>query len=141
MKKWRLPLALSLTVLWLWFIFARSAMNAEESDAESGAVLELLLRFFPFLTMHLVRKLAHITEYGILGVLLCLDWKWIGKGNVLLPAGVGLLAAAADEYLQTFIPGRSGEIRDVLLDFSGVAAGIAVLLLLFRWKEAKHRAK
>ena len=138
-KRWRLWLALGVTALWLWFIYARSAQPAEVSHAESEGVLEFLLRFFPFLDMYLVRKLAHFTEYSILGGLLCLDWSLLGKPALLLSAATGLLAAGADECLQTFIPGRSGELGDVLLDLFGVIAGAGLVLLLRRRKEAKGR--
>ncbi len=140
-KRWKLWLALAATGLWLWFIYARSAQPADISGAESEDVLEFLLRFFPFLTLHAVRKLAHFTEFFILGGLLYLDTGLLGRPSLPLSLGVGLLAAGADEYLQTFIPGRSGELRDVLLDLLGVAVGAAAALLLRRRKEARnHRA-
>ena len=41
-------------------------------------------------------------------------WAWV----------VGTLYAASDEIHQLFVPGRSGQLRDVLLDSAGVAAGI-----------------
>ena len=140
--RWKLWLALGVTVLWIAFIFARSLRNADDSEAESGLVLDLLLKVFPFLTMHAVRKLAHFTEYFILGGLLYLDRRLMGRGPALLPLGAALLTAAADEYIQTFVPGRSGQLRDVLLDLFGAAAGIGAGLLLHRWKEAKrHRER
>lgn len=137
--RWKLWLALSLTALWLAFIYARSAQTAESSDGESAAWLELLLKLFPWMTMRLVRKLAHFTEFFILGALLYLDWRLLDRGSALLPLGAGLLFAGADEYLQTFIPGRSGELRDVLLDFCGVAAGVLLALALRRGKERRRR--
>ncbi len=137
-RRWRLGAALLATGLWLWFIYARSAKTAELSDQESGVLLELLVKIFPFLTMHLIRKLAHFTEYLILGALLYLDWRLIGRGPLLLVPGLGLLAAAADEYLQTFVPGRSGEMKDVLLDCSGVLTAVCLALLLRRGKEKRN---
>ena len=138
-KRWKLCLALGATALWLWFIYARSAQPAELSHLESEGVLELLIRFFPFLDIYIVRKLAHFTEFFILGGLLYLDWSLLGKPSLLRAAATGLLAAAADEYLQTFIPGRSGQLSDVLLDMLGVIVGAGLVLLLRRRKEAKGR--
>ena len=138
-SKWPLLLALAATGLWLWFIYARSAQPAELSHLESEGVLELLLRLFPFLTLHFVRKLAHFVEYFILGGLLYLDWSLLGKPSLLPAAGTGLLAAAGDEFLQTFVPGRSGEVADVLLDLFGVVVGAGLLLLLRKRKEARRR--
>lgn len=138
-SKWPLLLALAATALWLWFIYARSAKPAEVSHLESEGVLELLLHLFPFLTLRAVRKLAHFAEYFLLGGLLYLDWSLLGRPSLLLSAGAGLAAAAGDEFLQTFVPGRSGELGDVLLDLSGVIVGAGAVLLLRKWKEAKGR--
>ena len=130
--KWKLIAALIATALWLWFIFARSARSAELSRQESGAVLEWLRKLLPFLTVHTVRKLAHFIEFFILGALLWTDWRLLRRGPILLPLGFSLLAASADELLQTRFPGRSGEVRVVLLDFAGAAAAILLCLLLSR---------
>jgi len=89
--------------------------------------------------MLLVRKLAHFTEYAVLGALLWLDWRLLGRDGLLLPLGAGLLFAAGDELLQTFIPGRSGELLDVLLDFSGVLAAVLPARLIRKRKENKRR--
>ncbi|WP_245575523.1 VanZ family protein [Alkalicoccus chagannorensis] len=42
--------------------------------------------------------------------------------------------AASDEYHQTFIPGRSGEVSDVVIDGIGAFVGISFYLLIRkRW--------
>ena len=138
-KGWKLALSLVATALWLWFIYSRSLQNADVSDAESGAVLGFLERFFPFLDMFLVRKLAHFTEYFILGALLYLDWRLLTKGSLWLPLAASLLFAASDELLQTRVPGRSGQLSDVLLDFCGAALAVCVLYLFSRIR--KHHKK
>ena len=139
--KWKLILALAATVLWLGFIYARSCATGEESRAESRWVLQLLQRLFPFADVVMVRKGAHVVEFFVLGALLYLDWRLLGRNAVCVPLGAGLLFAAGDEFLQTFIPARSGEILDVLIDFCGVAAGVGAGLLLRKWKEGRRRAK
>ena len=50
----------------------------------------------------------------------------IGKG-ILIPWAVATVYAATDEFHQLFVPGRSGQISDVLLDSAGVMAGLLVL--------------
>ena len=139
--KWKLCLALAVTVLWLWFIYSRSLSNGDASHVESSTVLEWLRRFLPFLNTKIVRKGAHIFEFCVLGALLYLDWRLLGRSTVLVPLGTGLVFAAADELLQTFVPARSGEVLDVLIDFCGVAAGVGAGLLLRRWKEGRRRGK
>ena len=140
-KRYALWLALGATVLWLCFIYTRSSKPAVVSDQESGWVMELLQRLIPSISMRLVRKLAHFTEYAVLGGLLWLDLRLWGRGSVLLPLGAGLVFAVADELLQTFIPGRSGQVKDVLIDFCGVCFAVGLLWLIFRWRERKRAQK
>ena len=41
-----------------------------------------------------------------------------------------LLTALTDETIQLFVPGRSGQVTDVWIDFSGVLTGLVVGLIL-----------
>ena len=133
--RWKRAVALLITGLWIWFIFARSAKTAGESSAESATISAFLIQMFPWLTVHAVRKLAHFTEYFILGILLFTDWRMLRRGFVFLPLGFGAVVACVDEFLiQRNTLGRSGELRDVLLDSFGVAAAVGIFLLLNRRK-------
>ena len=69
-----------------------------------------------------LRKLAHLTEYAILGALLL---RAVGARVPALVAGVAY--AVGDEIHQTFVPGRQGSVLDVLIDSAGVVIGILVL--------------
>ena len=66
-----------------------------------------------------LRKLAHLAEYAILGVLVvrALLRPWLA---VLL---VGLYAIS-DEVHQTFVEGRVGAPLDVAIDTAGALAGV-----------------
>jgi VanZ family protein len=69
-----------------------------------------------------LRKLAHATEYAILGFLLlrALGSDW--------PAfALGMAYAATDELHQHFVPGRLGSPIDVAIDAAGVAVGVFVV--------------
>ena len=70
-----------------------------------------------------LRKLAHLAEYAILGSLLAraLGRPWLA---ILL----GSFYAVSDEIHQTFVPGRVGAPLDWALDTVGVVAGVALLL-------------
>ena len=68
-----------------------------------------------------LRKLAHATEYAILGALLV---RALGHASAAFAAGVAY--AISDEIHQTFVPGREGAPLDVLIDAIGVAVGIAL---------------
>ena len=115
-----------LCALWLAVIFGHSLMPAEASKAESGGLLAWLSALFPFLTQHLLRKLAHASEFALLGFLLaqCLC------GQIIRPLLAGLICALADETIQLYVPGRSGEVRDVWIDFAGTAAAVTLVCLI-----------
>lgn len=122
-NKWLTGILLLSTVLWVGFIFTRSLQPAEVSHAESMTVLGWLPPMFRWISLHFVRKAAHFLEFFLLGLLLCLDAGRLGIRRIWLPLGLGLLAALTDETIQRFVPGRSGELADVLLDFVGSTAG------------------
>ena len=67
-----------------------------------------------------LRKLAHVAEYTVLGALLA---RAFGRSGVALALGVAY--AVSDELHQHFVPGRRGAPLDVLIDSVGVALGIA----------------
>ena len=53
------------------------------------------------------------------------------------------MLAGLDEYHQTFIPGRSGELRDVCVDLAGAALAAALVWLLLRaarWRNERRRS-
>jgi len=66
-----------------------------------------------------LRKLAHVAEYAILGALL------LRALEALVPAlALGVLYAAADEVHQAFVAGRHGSPIDVLVDACGLTVGV-----------------
>lgn len=74
-----------------------------------------------------LRKLAHATEYAVLGALL---ERALSRP---LPAlALGLAYAVSDELHQHFVPGRTGDPRDVAIDALGVFVGIALYRRLRR---------
>ena len=69
----------------------------------------------------LLRKLGHMTEYG----LLC--WLWLrALGRPATAAGIALAYAASDEWHQSFVEGRVGTPVDWQIDAAGVAVAIAL---------------
>ncbi len=122
-------------LLWIIFIFCRSLKPAEISSLESQWVLELLQRLCPFdLSMRVIRKLAHFTEFAILGALAGLLFEGWFKGlfsGLLLAVMAGVIIALCDETIQLFVPGRTGRVPDVWLDIAGAFTG-AVLALAGR---------
>jgi VanZ family protein len=69
-----------------------------------------------------LRKLAHVTEYLILTLLLL---RALRRSGVALAVPVAIAAALAyassDEWHQSFVPGRTATPRDVAIDGVGIA--------------------
>ncbi len=98
-----------------------------------------------------VRKTGHVTEYFILAITIVLPlYVVFGLRHVILFIISGILCvllACFDEYHQTFIAGRTGTPRDVLIDSIGIFAGILVAEVfcfagrktIFAPLEKKHR--
>jgi VanZ family protein len=55
----------------------------------------------------------------------------------LIGGGLAALHALSDEYHQTFVPGRSGDLLDVLVDGVGICGAI----LLDWWLERRRRLR
>jgi VanZ family protein len=80
----------------------------------------------------IVRKLAHLTEFTILGGLLyTILRRYITYGTVIKTIGLGMLIASLDEFIQLFSPGRSSQISDVLIDTVGIIIGILLVKLAY----------
>ena len=82
------------------------------------------------ITEHIIRKLAHFTEFTALGILLSIDTVLFLKNMkqyVWIPLFIGPLI---DETIQLFPIGRSSSVKDVWIDFSGVIFGTILLLVL-----------
>ena len=69
-----------------------------------------------------LRKAAHMTEYGLLWLLW---WRALGYGRPVPAVAITLAYAASDELHQHFVPGRHGTPVDWAIDAAGV--GVAVL--------------
>ena len=128
-----------LTVLQLVFIFSQSLLDAPASSEESGFVLKIVTPVLEIfvgkgnVTEAIVRKTAHFTEFAVLGALTAWLSYLLGKRRPLhyvFTLLCCLAAAVTDESIQLLVSGRSGEVRDVLIDFSGAAAGTAVIMII-----------
>ena len=148
-----------LTIAVMVMIFCFSTEPAEKSDETSGVLARQVIgmlypeyEFYPE-TQRLelydniqtaVRKGAHFTEFAALGLLLrlCLE-SWFGKRTWLLPASwaAGTLYACTDEIHQMQIDGRTGQWTDVILDSTGVLAGVLIAVLALFLIRRKHTRK
>jgi VanZ family protein len=82
---------------------------------------------------HIVRKTAHFMEYALLAVAWVVHFMFHKvrlRGRIGFPILLSSAFAVSDEFHQTFVAGRSGQVSDVVLDSCGAVTGALAMLLL-----------
>ena len=129
-----------LVILYLMFIFGNSLQTGEVSGSLSRQIAEAVVEFLKlfnivisdFDLLHLViRKLAHFTEFLLLGFLV----QWVNSRQPLMTDKkyvflLFLLAGFTDEFLQLFVDGRAGMLTDSLIDSSGYVLSWIIVMLM-----------
>lgn len=126
-------------LIWMIFIFIMSHTSGTNSSNQSNFIAEIILKFIDInvetLTF-LIRKTAHMTEYAILllfiyyGLSKTITYKY----NLLISLLTTFLYACSDEFHQLFIPGRSGQFKDILIDTIG---SIFMIIVIYIWQRSK----
>ena len=142
MKNKRLVLAWTLLILWMLFIFIMSSFNGVMSSNQSGSIAVLIYNLFDISDTEkvsfIVRKCAHVSEFFILGILVInLVNKYNVKHIYLISFIICVLYASSDEFHQLFVPGRSGQVTDVLIDLIGVVLGLSIYCLIKYFKSLR----
>lgn len=153
---------LVLLIFQMLFIFAMSSFGPDSSNAQSNFFVNLISDLVPNLKtgtststfdlknlIFFVRKIAHFTEYAILGLLFYLNLKHHSNKKQSLKHHVGqkqspklfalailfsALYACTDEFHQLFVPGRTGQIFDVFVDTLGATFGCLIVLVVQKIK-------
>ena len=84
---------------------------------------------------HYIRKLAHFSLYTVVGILsmsLMSTYNLKQSKRIITSLGIGIIYAISDEIHQSFIPDRSAQIGDVLIDTAGVITGIIIVILIIK---------
>jgi len=154
-KKYRILSTIpALIIMCAFFYF--SHQEAAESSKLSGGIVENIFslneRIFTLelpieerihwieLLETIIRKAAHMTEYGILAIALSYGFYVYDKRGISLivwSEASAVLYAATDEFHQLFIPGRSGQVTDVFID--GLGAFLGCLLFYMISKRFRKR--
>ena len=128
-------------VVWLAFISFASTDSFNAANT-SRIIGPLVLWFFPstspeaLATIHfIVRKIAHFTEYAILGFLAARAFR-AHQRWFLISLALIVVYALFDEYHQSFVPSRTASIYDSFIDMAG---GLSALIFVSR-KRAKTRS-
>lgn len=149
-----------LSLGWMGLIFFFSAQPAIKSaelstktvdwllsPSPKGSILQHLIQKLQALDgkgilEFLVRKLAHAVEYGVLAVLLGITIRFSRRWNQKWQIKTIILCwlyACTDEFHQLFVPGRAGQVRDVIIDTVGAIFAVLVIWLFFIFLERKRQ--
>ena len=125
-------------IAWLAFISFASSDNFKAGNT-SRIIGPLILWLFPNTSLEtlavvhfITRKIAHFTEYAILGFLAARAfytslYPAISRRWFLICATLIVVYALVDEYHQSFVPSRTGTIYDSFIDMAG---GVAALIFV-----------
>lgn len=126
-------------IIWMIFIFIMSHTNGNESSNQSNFIVKIVLEFINInheTLSFMIRKIAHMSEYAILllfiyyGLYKTITYKY----QLLISLLITFIYACSDEFHQLFIPGRSGQFIDILIDTSGA---LIMLLIIYLWQKRK----
>jgi len=131
-RHWRIIIPIIITAV----IFCFSAQSTDASDSFSAPIAN----FFG-LPHAVIRKTTHFVLFGLLGA----SWYYyLRKLSSFTPGFTSLgslsfvlLYAVLDEYHQTLIPSRSGELGNILLDTTAGLAGITLIALVYYLTRSK----
>jgi VanZ family protein len=125
--------------------------GAFTSENTSRIIIPVLHFLFPHASSdtlaflhHIIRKCAHFTEYFIFSLLVLRGFRAGEKGTRLRWAVLTLLIVAGyaslDEFHQSFVPGRTPAVTDVVIDTTGGAtAQLAAWVWMILGKSREKR--
>ncbi|MFI3200662.1 MAG: VanZ family protein [Eubacteriales bacterium] len=145
--------AIIIMMIIFYFSHAPATVSSQTSEAVTSSVLDYFQRWFgvsPFTNAlavgmeSVIRKLAHVIEYAMLAMTFYYAYYSEGRSRKRM-IGVTFICSVAyaisDEVHQLFIPGRAGQVIDVLIDTCGVVLGIVFAMVLrkgYEWYGKKR---
>lgn len=155
MKNKRFSLYLIFTILCMFLIFNFSNKNAAKSNSTSKTLINNGIIVYEKVfhkdldnekiikkLNYPVRKVAHYSIYFILGILI---YNFLLTTNLkrkeLISILICFLYATLDEFHQLFISGRTGQLKDILIDTSGALTAIILLRYIKKVKLKNKRVK
>ena len=139
-----------LVFIWLVVIFYLSAQPAADSSNLSKKVTKVIIEIIPLdsevsTTENLIaklepsiRKLGHFSEYFVLGLLVANAFRVsgvFGLKGFIYSLLFCILYAVSDEFHQYFVPGRSTEFSDIVIDTIGSISGVGLYFLISRIRQ------
>ena len=136
-------ISISLLVIWIFIIFYFSNECGKVSLDKSRNLLYSIINItnMDFLSVYVIRKIAHFCEYMILSILVfCVakNFKTINKKIILICISICILYACCDEVHQLFVSGRDARVFDVFVDSIGILMGSTIYIILHRRLKFKN---
>lgn len=126
-------ISLLLVILWMIFIFVMSSFDATSSSNQSNFIVDIIISIINIkdigLLSLIIRKLAHFIEYFILGILV-INFITRYDKKIIIAILLCIIYATSDEIHQIFVPGRSCQITDIMIDSLGSIMGIYLCKLI-----------
>jgi VanZ family protein len=126
-----------LTLVWIFVIFSFSLQNGSISSLQSGVITKYIHTLLSNININLeltllsliIRKLAHFTEFFILGYLVRQSSFDLKRNDLLFYI---FLIPILDEFIQSFIPDRAMSVMDMGIDSFGIVTGIITISIIHR---------
>jgi VanZ family protein len=150
-------LSWAVVIFWMAVIFSLSSQAAEQSDQLSMEIAEIITQVaekaVPANDIEVVsfnrfvRKNAHFIAYLVLGLLVINAMRcsgFCGYKSVFLALFLCVIYAISDEIHQLYVPGRGCQVKDVMIDSTGAAAGIFLYMIydkVLRERKMRKRNK
>lgn len=141
-------------------IFYFSNQVSSNSNKQSNKIVEIISNLIPAVKnmsakekavlkkevlIPIVRKSAHFSIYLLLGILLT-NFMLTMKNQkyyqiVILALLIAFFYANTDEFHQTFIEGRTGQLIDVFIDSAGALSGILITIVINKIRTKNKKGK
>lgn len=137
-----------LTIVWMIIIFYMSNQPAQISTQQSNGAINILSsipivgNIIDILVLNgtatvIIRKTAHMFLYAVMSILSFISMYDINRNSkkiYIKSIVISFLYACTDEFHQLFIPGRSCEFKDVLIDTTGAIIAICIIYFILNKK-------
>lgn len=139
-------LLIVICILWAGFIFYNSSNTGSESNKRSYSIVKIIEKTVVKLNIpklkitgekdlnYVVRKNAHFFQYLVLAIFttaIFFACNFKGRKAVIYILFISLLIPVIDEFYQKFIPGRTSNILDIIIDFAGGIVGMGNYYLFY----------
>lgn len=132
------------------FIFFNSSRDAALSTEQSSRLVNAVKNTIEYFggkpntdaVTFGVRKAAHFIEFATHAGCLGLFFMFVAEeffDKIIYILFAGLLTACIDEFIQLFPAGRSSQVSDVFVDFSGTVTAVLICIFIYIIMNKRYR--